>query len=93
MFNATDLLKQWNKSSKTKPKRVLETKKHKGFLEVLEQDEDILHRGNSTYVKSRASRGANAGTFMHPFLFIKFTMWLNPRFELVVIDKIHYLCC
>lgn len=32
-----------------------------------------------------AARGNNGGTWMHPLLFIKFAMWLNPRFELQVL--------
>lgn len=32
-----------------------------------------------------ASRGHNGGTWMHPLLFIKFAMWLNPRFEVKVL--------
>lgn len=31
------------------------------------------------------SRGRNGGTWMHPLLFIKFAMWLNPRFEVKVL--------
>lgn len=30
---------------------------------------------------SRANKGKNAGTWMHPVLFIKFSMYLSPRFE------------
>lgn len=30
-------------------------------------------------------RGNNGGTWMHPLLFIKFAMWLNPRFEVQVL--------
>ena len=85
MFNATDLLKQWNKHPNN-PKRDLKDfwilKQTDKFLEVLAQDKDFLEGVNLPYVKSKASRGKNAGTFMHPFLFIKFAMWLNPRFEL-----------
>lgn len=31
------------------------------------------------------ARGNNGGTWMHPLLFIKFAMWLNPRFEVQVL--------
>jgi hypothetical protein len=30
---------------------------------------------------SKANKGHNAGTFMHPILFINFAMYLSPRFE------------
>jgi hypothetical protein len=35
--------------------------------------------------KSRANKGDNAGTWMHPYLFIDFAMWLNPTFKVKVI--------
>ena len=51
--------------------------------------EENLHGVNLPYVKSKASRGKNAGTWMHPILFIKFAMWLNPRFEYYVIKFVY----
>lgn len=32
-------------------------------------------------VLSKTSKGKDGGTWMHPILFVKFAMWLNPRFE------------
>lgn len=91
MFNATKLLKQWNQKPGN-PKRDLskfwENTKVKEFLAAL-SEEEILHTPNQGYVKSRASRGVNAGTWMHPYLFIKFAMWLNPRFEVQVIRFVY----
>ena len=81
-------MKQWNKEAGMK-KEVTDFFKNdnsKEFLKVLEED---LHTGDLPYVKSKASRGVNAGTWMHPYLFIKFAMWLNPRFELSVIKFVH----
>src|SRR5690554_4776115 len=81
MFNATSLLKQWN-DVPSNPNRDLskfwESSKVDEFLDAL-VDEGVLHTPKEGYVKSRASRGQNAGTWMHPYLFIKFAMWLNPR--------------
>lgn len=57
----------------------------KEYIKVI-VSEEILHGQNSAYVKSRASRGQNAGTWMHPLLFIDFAMWLNPKFKLNVIE-------
>ena len=89
-FNATELLKQWNKSlgMKKELNDFFENQSTKGFIEVLIEEEN-LHMGNSPYVKSRASRGDNAGTWMHPILFIKFAMWINPRFEYFVIKFVY----
>lgn len=91
MFNATNLLNQWN-NTKGNPKRDLkdfwDLKGVNEFIEVLMVEEN-LHGVNLPYVKSKASRGANAGTWMHPILFIKFAMWLNPRFEYFVIKFVY----
>jgi len=84
MFNATDLVKQWNKVN---PKNLKETKRFfllkstKELIKTIEEEEESLHGYNSTHVKSRASRGKNAGTWMHPILFIDFAMCLNPKFK------------
>lgn len=90
MFNATVLLKQWNEFAGMQKSldHFFENNKTIDFIEVLEIEEN-LHGRNSVYVKSRASRGANAGTWMHPFLFIKFAMWLNARFEYQVIKFVY----
>ena len=90
MFNATELMKQWNKKLGMQKSldHFFENQGTQDFLQVLEQEEG-LHTRNSVYVKSRASRGENAGTWMHPILFIKFAMWLNPRFEYFVIRFVY----
>lgn len=90
MFNATSLISQWNESNKSKKeiKDFFDNKNTKEFLTVL-VDQENLHGDNYPYVKSKASRGANAGTWMHPYLFIKFAMWLNPKFEYHVIKFVY----
>ncbi len=90
MFNATLLLKQWNKSSgmKKEIKDFFSNKHTEEFINVLVEQED-LDKGNYPYVKSKASRGNNVGTWMHPYLFIKFSMWLNPKFEYHVIKFVY----
>lgn len=54
MFNATDLLKQWNKNPNN-PKRKLskfwELKQTQEFLEVLAQDKEFLNSPKKGYVK------------------------------------------
>lgn len=89
-FNATSLLKQWNKISEMK-KELKDYFLNKSTDELIQIiiDEENLHTGNSPYVKSRASRGGNAGTWMHPILFIDFAMWLNPRFKYHVIKFVY----
>jgi hypothetical protein len=94
MFSATELLSQWNKSigaSGRKGKRVddfLNLESTKQFLEVL--NEEIINTDDSRYLKTHISeRGKNGGTWMHPFLFIDFAMWINPKFKLSVIKFVY----
>lgn len=51
----------------------------KKFIQTIIEREN-LHKGNPPYVKSRAARGDNAGTWIHPLLFIDFAMWINQSF-------------
>lgn len=90
MFNATALLRQWNNDQRESKEitKFFENKQTKEFINVLVNEEN-LHTQNSAYVKSRASRGDKAGTWMHPYLFIKFAMWLNPKFEYHVIKFVY----
>lgn len=88
-FNATALLKKWNeaKGMKKEVNDYLSNKSTEEFIEALVQEEN-LDRGNYPYVKSKASRGINAGTWMHPLLFLDFAMWLNPSFKVKVLKFI-----
>ena len=90
MFNATALLNQWNKATGDKKEitKFFENQATKRFIEALMEEEN-LHTQNLAYVKSRASRGDNTGTWMHPYLFVKFAMWLNPRFEVKVVKFVY----
>lgn len=90
MFNATELLKQWNKSSGQQKKldHYFENKATQEFITALMIEEKIDTR-NSVYVKSRASRGSNSGTWMSPLLFIDFSMWLNPTFKVKVLKFVY----
>lgn len=88
MFNATELLQQWN-SVDTNPKRDLskfwESSKIEEFIKAL-VSEGILNTPKEGYLKTR---GRSGGTWMNPYIFIKFAMWLNPRFEVKVIQFVY----
>lgn len=58
------------------------------YIQVIMQKEE-LNSETSVYLKSRASRGVNAGTWMHPMLFIDFAMWLNPSFKYDVLKFVY----
>lgn len=85
-FNATMLLKQWNEAKGTKKemKDYFDNKSTKEFIEALIK-EDNLQGENYPYVKSKASRGDNAGTWLSPIMFIDFCMWINPAFKVKVL--------
>lgn len=89
-FNATELLKQWNKKSGMKKEvtKFLDLDSTSELIRVIMEREN-LHTQDSAYVKSRASRGDNAGTWMHPILFIDFAMWINPSFKYDVIKFVY----
>ncbi len=82
MFNATHLLKQWNKSPNINKKELGDFFKNKATKEFIEAIEEDSKDGNSPYLKTRGKYG---GTWMNPYLFIDFAMWLNPKFKLQVI--------
>lgn len=90
MFNANSLLKQWNvaNDSKKEIKDYFENKSTQEFIDVLKNDESTIG-GIVPMIKSRASKGENAGTWMHPYLFIDFAMWINPKFKFEVIKFVY----
>ena len=94
MFNATSLLEQWNKSKGLlgrKGKRIddfLKLKSTEEFINAL--NEEILNTDNPRYSEVyKSSRGKNGGTWMHPYLFIDFAMWINPKFKVQVIKFVY----
>ena len=82
MFNATLLLKQWNEKSGVERKmdNYFNSEKTKEFIDTIMKHEN-LDTPKMVYVKSRASRGDNSGTWMSPILFIDFAMYINPSFK------------
>ena len=97
MFNATELLKQWNQWVKLNTHNSGYLKKQKDlddffsnkstleYVDVIIKRENLNTR-NSVYLKSR---GRNGGTWMHPFLFMDFAMWLNTDFKYEVIKFVY----
>lgn len=88
MFNATALLKQWNKNH-PKNQRDLDnfwksTHLDKLMSEIVDNEYNFktVDFTELKNILSKTSRGKyNGGTYMHPILFIKFAMYLNSRFE------------
>jgi hypothetical protein len=98
-FNATLLLKQWNELAKMQKKvsHFFELQATKEFIEVLNSEANSINRnhGDSSISNSYAitrgnkSKGVEDQTWMHPYLFIDFAMWINPRFKLEVIRFVY----
>lgn len=85
MFNATLLANQFSSKYKVK-KQVSDFMKYKNVKEFIGAMYDEYP---DTLISVSKKGGVNQGTWMHPYLFIKFAMWLNPRFELKVIKFIY----
>lgn len=100
MFNASELAEQWK--CKTGQKKQIadftRLSQTKDFIEELEKElkshNGESHLGNYQAVAIIRGRNTKKGktpdvVWYHPYLFIKFAMWLNPRFELQVIKFVH----
>lgn len=92
-LNATDLLKIYNEKSSYSKRFAdfLNNKNTDDFIDALIAEEN-LKVVNSPLLKSDliiVKRGKYGSTFMHPYLFIKFAMWLSPEFEVKVIKWVY----
>jgi len=88
MFNATYLLKQWNKNSSSASKTMgnfIRKDSTIEFIDALEND-DNLKDVKTHLIKTRGKHG---GTWMSPLLFIDFAMWLNPSFKVKVLQFVY----
>lgn len=89
-FNATDLLSYYNEMSgqNKRFKDFWENQGTKSFCEALNQE--ILNGDNSAHLEIlETTRGRGGATWMHPYLFVKFAMWLSPVFEVKVIKWVY----
>ena len=100
MFNSTGLLKQWNKKNNKKKSmaeffRLAETN---DFINTIMREEkspiDNSQLGYNKVVDLIKGKNTSLGKtddeiWMHPYLFIKFAMWLNTEFEYHVIKFVY----
>lgn len=100
MFNATELLKQWNASSGQKKViahyfendatvEFIDTIVAKEFSDIRKSDVVNNHAIKNVYVKQRGGIGGGGSTWMHPLLFIDFAMWINPAFKYDVLKFVY----
>ena len=88
MFNATALLKQWNKGKRGKEVNdFLKTDKTKEFISALQNE--LPDTIKIVTVNKGGNDKNNQGTWMHPLLFIDFAMWLNPTFKVQVLKFVY----
>jgi hypothetical protein len=88
MFNATSLLKQYNNGKRGKEVNAfLKNSSTIEFIESLQESEELDTRNIVSVCKGGNSN--NQGTWMHPYLFIDFAMWINPKFKVSVIKFVY----
>lgn len=92
-FNANDLVQAYNlnKGEKKRIQDYLDNEATKRYMSALLQSElDInAEKRNLETTVIMTRRGRNGGSWMHPFLFLDFAMWLNPEFKVTVIKWLY----
>lgn len=90
-FNANDLIVVYNEKNNS-GKRVqdyFDNEATKRFMEVLLQSEIENSADRREFEIVKTKRGKNGGTWMHPYLFIDFAMWLSPEFKVTVLRWVY----
>lgn len=99
-FDGNSLLSQWNNVKGNIRRRMddfLDSSKVKEFLEALLEDESQRRKttigDNQLLIKIKGRNTKEGKTpdqvWMHPLLFIKFSMWINPKFEVKVLRFVY----
>jgi hypothetical protein len=93
-FAATKLLNHWN-TSRNDNRRLdhfWNAERLPEFMHELAIGEGLIDEKSSTpdfgvlkNMLSDVTKGKNSSTWMHPYLFVKFAMYLNARFEYQVV--------
>ncbi len=100
-FDGNALLVQWNKVKNNPRRRLDEFKDSAKTLEFISALEEELEANGEISpmdvfqpikeIKGRMTKNGKTPdqAWMHPYLFIKFSMWINPRFEVKVIKFVY----
>jgi len=98
-FDASALLHLWNgrdNNSKREMKRFLESPKTIQFITEIEEESqsaEMRYADNKAFTIKKGRNTSKGKTkdevWMHPYLFIDFAMWLNPKFKLSVIKFVY----
>jgi len=85
-FNANDLLEAYRSKDGSTLKEIhkyISLSSTQDYMKVIMQEEGSVEK------PYYAKRGKNGGTWMHPYLFIDFAMWLSPSFKYKVVKWIY----
>lgn len=99
-FDGNALLTQWNLKDDNPRRRMrefLDSPKTKAFLDALAEDESLRRKTDKAniqlVIRQKGKVTKNGKTpdkvWMSPLLFIKFAMYLNPRFEVQVLRFVY----
>lgn len=91
-FNANDLMALYEKSggSEKRISSFLEMKQTREYMGAIIQDyQNNVKSGELEFSPIYSKRGKYGGTWMHPYLFIDFAMWLSPEFKLTCVKWIY----
>ncbi len=100
-FDGNVLLSQWNSIKKNPQRKMTEFTERQNtneFINELAKElkamGEISPKVDFQAIKKVKGRMTKKGKtkdqdWMHPYLFIKFAMWINPRFEVKVIKFVH----
>ena len=90
-FNATDLLKTYNSltGSKKQMNSFLRSRETKEFSKVIENNEIADLKRQMAHNRKAYVSNKKYGTWMHPYLFIDFAMWISPEFKYKTIKWVH----
>lgn len=95
-FDANALLIQWNNNKSNARKNMLDFINSKATNEFLEALNEEIAQSEISVMALVVKKGRNTSSgktkdevWMHPYLFIDFSMWLNPKFKLSVIKFVY----
>lgn len=97
-FNATDLIKLYSNVTGTRKDigdfiRLKSTEEFKSVISANESDTGIIvsteNQSISKQIIETKKGGKDQGTWMHPYMFIDFSMWLSPEFKYNTIKWVH----
>lgn len=92
-FNATDLIEAYNRKT-NESKRIqnyMDNENTRRYIIALAEAESLNSSNQSDLENGllETKRGKYGGTWMHPYLFIDFAMWLSPEFKVTVIKWVY----